>query len=186
VIPAVAAKAGREVRLAPNKVNSGSVFAQWRKAAEYAKGEFVWIAEADDLSDPDFLGPRRGAMRDNPKVVLGFSDSRTIHADGSPMWDSYKGYYATVEPNALSRTEVMRADAFVRRFLGVKNLILNVSAVVWRRDALLRALDACQRSCAASAWRATGASTSRPWPGPAPASPTRRGRSTSTAATPRA
>ncbi|GAA0589639.1 hypothetical protein GCM10009416_30260 [Craurococcus roseus] len=144
VIPAVAAKAGREVRLAPNKANSGSVFAQWRKAAEYAKGEFVWIAEADDLSDPDFLARVVALMKDDPKVVLGFSDSRTIHADGSPMWDSYKGYYATVEPNALSRTEVMRADAFVRRFLGVKNLILNVSAVVWRRDALLRALDACQ------------------------------------------
>jgi hypothetical protein len=37
----------------------------------------------------------------------------------------------------------MDAGEFVRRFLGVKNLILNVSAVVWRRDALLRALDAC-------------------------------------------
>jgi hypothetical protein len=144
VIPAVAAKAGREVRLAPNKVNSGSVFAQWRKAAEYAKGEFVWIAEADDLSDPDFLARVVALMKDDPKVVLGFSDSRTIHADGSPMWDSYKGYYATVEAGALSRTEVMGAEAFVRRFLGVKNLILNVSAVVWRRDALLRALDACE------------------------------------------
>ena len=31
-----------------------------------------------------------------------------------------------------------------RRYLSVKNLILNVSAVVWRRDALLRALDRCQ------------------------------------------
>jgi glycosyltransferase involved in cell wall biosynthesis len=143
VIPAVAAKAGREVRLTPNKVNSGSVFAQWRKAAEYAKGEFVWIAEADDLSDPDFLARVVALMKDDPKVVLGFADSRTIDAGGAPVWDSYKGYYATIEPGALSRTAVMGAGEFVRRFLGVKNLILNVSAVVWRRDALLKALDAC-------------------------------------------
>src|SRR6201999_885355 len=33
---------------------------------------------------------------------------------------------------------------FVTRFLGVKNTILNVSSVLWRREALLRALEACQ------------------------------------------
>jgi glycosyltransferase involved in cell wall biosynthesis len=144
VIPQVAAAAGRAVRLVPNEVNSGSVFAQWRKAAELAQGEFVWIAEADDLSDPGFLARTVALMAADPQVVMAFADSRTIHADGSALWDSYKGYYATVEPGALARTEVFEAADFVRRFLGVKNLILNVSAVVWRRDALLAALQACQ------------------------------------------
>jgi len=144
VIPQVAESAGRTVRLVPNEMNSGSVFAQWRKAAELSQGEFVWIAEADDLSDAGFLARTLALMQADPEVVLAFSDSRTIHADGSPQWESYKGYYASVEPGALSRTEIFQADDFVRRFLGVKNLILNVSAVVWRRDALLAALDACQ------------------------------------------
>jgi len=144
VIPEVARAAGRVVRLVPNETNSGSVFAQWRKAAELSLGEFVWIAEADDLSDPAFLARTVALMQADPEVVLAFSDSRTIHGDGSPQWESYKGYYASVEPGALSRTEIFQADDFVRRFLGVKNLILNVSAVVWRRDALLEALDACQ------------------------------------------
>jgi hypothetical protein len=62
--------------------------------------------------------------------------------DGSPQWDSYKGYYATIEANALCRTEIFDAAAFVSRFLSIKNVILNVSAVVWRRDSLLSALDA--------------------------------------------
>lgn len=144
VIPKVAAEAGRAVRLVPNEVNSGSVFAQWRKAAELAQGEFVWIAEADDLSDPGFLARAIALMQGDPNVRLAFTDSRTVHADGSPQWESYKGYYASVEPGALARTEVFDAEEFVRRFLGVKNLILNVSAVVWRRDALLEALQACQ------------------------------------------
>jgi hypothetical protein len=143
VIPEVTRAAGRAVRLVPNERNSGSVFAQWRKAAELAEGEFVWIAEADDLSDPAFLARTVALMAGDPAIRLAFADSRTVHADGTAQWESYKGYYATVEPGALARTEVFEAEEFVRRFLGVKNLILNVSAVVWRRSALLAALDAC-------------------------------------------
>lgn len=143
VIPRVAEAAGRAIRLVPNERNSGSVFAQWRKAAELAQGEFVWIAEADDLADPAFIARTVALMQADPRIAMGFADSRTIHADGSAQWESYKGYYASVEPGALSRSEVFEAEEFVRRFLGVKNLILNVSAVVWRREALLRALDAC-------------------------------------------
>jgi hypothetical protein len=143
VIRAVARRHGRDIRLAPNTVNSGSVFAQWRRAAEMAQGEFLWIAEADDLSDPDFLLRATARMKADPRVRLAFTDSSTIGADGAPMWPDYKAYYATLEPGALQRSEVFEAAAFVRRFLAVKNLVLNVSAVVWRRDALLAALDAC-------------------------------------------
>ena len=55
VIPMVADQWDREIRFVPNETNSGSVFAQWRKAAELATGEFVWLAEADDAAEPDFL-----------------------------------------------------------------------------------------------------------------------------------
>jgi hypothetical protein len=92
-----------------------------------------------------------------PGMVLAFTDSRTIDAHGAPQWDSYKAYYASVSPGALAHTAVFDAAAFVRDFLSVKNLILNVSAVVWRRTALLAALDACQSELAdfrmAGDWR---------------------------------
>jgi glycosyltransferase involved in cell wall biosynthesis len=144
VIPRVAAEWGRKVSLLPNAVNSGSVFAQWRKAAQAARGEFLWIAEADDLSEPAFLAAVVGAMQEDPTICLGFSDSSTVHYDGSPQWSSYKGYYAQQEPGALTESATWDGAEFVSRYLAVRNLILNVSAVVWRREALLRALDACQ------------------------------------------
>jgi hypothetical protein len=145
VIPAVAADWKREIRLLPNKVNSGSVFAQWRKAAEVSQGEFVWIAEADDLSDPKFLTRLLEPLHADPSVRFAFSDSKAIGNDNVLLGSTYKPYYATVEPGALTRSEVFEAREFAGRFLAVKNLILNVSAVVWRRDALLRALDACEQ-----------------------------------------
>jgi glycosyltransferase involved in cell wall biosynthesis len=143
VIPQIAREAGRKIHLIPNETNSGSVFIQWRRAAELAQGEFVWIAEADDLSDPDFLARTTALLSNDPNIKLAFSDSRTIHADGTPQWDSYKPYYGTIEPGALNQTRIFDAQDFVTRFMAVKNLILNVSAVVWRRDALLQALDLC-------------------------------------------
>jgi hypothetical protein len=82
-------------------------------------------------------------MARDPAIRFAFTDSCTIGADGSAMWPDYKAYYATLEPGALQHAEVFAAGDFVRRFLAVKNLVLNVSAVVWRRDALLAALDAC-------------------------------------------
>jgi glycosyltransferase involved in cell wall biosynthesis len=143
VIPAVAAEWGRHIRLMPNEANSGSVFKQWRKGAETANSEFVWIAEADDLCEPKFLAEVIALMRHDPLVKFAFSDSSAIDVDGLPMWPSYKGYYASVAPDALSRTGIFEAADFVQLYLSVKNLILNVSAVVWRREALLEAMDAC-------------------------------------------
>ena len=34
-----------------NEQNSGSPFIQWMKGIELARGEYIWIAEADDLAD---------------------------------------------------------------------------------------------------------------------------------------
>ena len=38
-----------------NSLNSGSTFKQWQKGLECAKGEWIWIAESDDVAHPDFL-----------------------------------------------------------------------------------------------------------------------------------
>jgi glycosyltransferase involved in cell wall biosynthesis len=144
VIPAVAKEWGRHIRLLPNQRNSGSVFKQWRKAADAASGEFLWIAEADDLCAPHFLAEVVSLMRNDRSVKFSFSDSSTIDAKGAPMWSSYKSYYASVASNALSRTVIFEGEDFARRFLSVKNLILNVSAVLWRREALLEAMNSCE------------------------------------------
>lgn len=144
VIVKLADQRQRDLTLVINEQNSGSVFAQWAKAAEMAKGEFLWIAEADDLSEPTFISSLLALMSGDPDIAFGFTDSKSIDADGAHLYASYKPYYATIEPGALSRTEVFDGGDFVARYLGVRNTILNVSSVLWRREALLRALNACR------------------------------------------
>jgi glycosyltransferase involved in cell wall biosynthesis len=143
VINASALQAGRRIRLVVNKRNAGSVFAQWRRAAEMAAGEFIWIAEADDEAEPEYLARMAALLMRDSRMALAFSDSRTMHADGSAQWPSYKDYYATVEQGALRETAIFPGRDFARRFMAVKNVLVNASAVVWRRAALLAALDAC-------------------------------------------
>jgi glycosyltransferase involved in cell wall biosynthesis len=143
VIEDTARAAGRVIRLVANKTNSGSVFAQWWRAAEMAEGEFIWIAEADDLAEPDFLLRMAALLARDPRMALAFSDSRAVRADGTALYPNYKEYYAKIEPGALRESAVFEGAAFARRFMTVKNPILNVSGVVWRRAALLAALDAC-------------------------------------------
>ena len=43
------------IRKVYNKSNSGSAFKQWKKGFLEAKGDYVWIAEADDYCESTFL-----------------------------------------------------------------------------------------------------------------------------------
>ncbi len=38
-----------------NSKNSGSPFKQWKKGIKLAKGKYIWIAESDDVAEPNFL-----------------------------------------------------------------------------------------------------------------------------------
>ncbi|MFN9114867.1 MAG: glycosyltransferase family 2 protein, partial [Bacteroidota bacterium] len=38
-----------------NQVNSGSTFKQWEKGLSLAKGDWIWIAESDDMCSSLFL-----------------------------------------------------------------------------------------------------------------------------------
>jgi glycosyltransferase involved in cell wall biosynthesis len=123
-----------------NEVNSGSVYRQWVKGVERARGEFVWIAEADDLSRPNFLNRVVRRMVES-NAVIGFCDSWQVDETGRVIGSSYREYMAGSQSGAFDRSFVMSGSEFLGRFLSVRNVILNVSGVVFRRQALLTALD---------------------------------------------
>ncbi len=132
----------RDIRVIANARPSGSVFAQWRRAAEVARGEFLWIAEADDAAEPQFLEKLAHSLAGAPDAVFAFSDSRAIDAEDRTLFPSYRDYCAECAGvGALGADDVFSARGFARRFLAERNLILNASAVLWRRRALLAAFD---------------------------------------------
>jgi hypothetical protein len=140
MIEAVARSRQRTIDLVVNEENSGSAFKQWRKGVERARGEYVWLAEADDDCDKSFLEALVTRMvRD--KACMGFADSWQVDTDGVVIGDSYKWYANEYANGAFDESFSVDGKQFLRDFLSIKNVILNVSSVVFRKDALLRAFD---------------------------------------------
>jgi len=126
------------MRVIANTKNAG-VFAQWRRAAETAVGEYIWLCEADDAAEPGLLAKLVEACTG---ALLAFADSRAVDEHGQQVMADYKSYYFDAGAKTLMASGVWPARAFAEAHLPVRNLIPNVSAVLWRRAALLQALDA--------------------------------------------
>lgn len=121
--------------------NSGSVFQQWLNGVERASGDYVWIAEADDAAEPEFLEAALGAF-DDPRVVLSYTQSASIDADGKVLSADYLHYVADLGAEHWQTPYVADGLDEVARYLSVKNTIPNVSACVFRREPLLAVLRA--------------------------------------------
>ncbi len=137
---AAAADWNRQVRVVAQAENSGSVFRQWQRAAREARGDWIWIAEADDAADPRLLERLVQALDTAPRAVMAFCDSRAVDGEGATVSDSYKPYYAAAAGGVLEEDGVHEGPAFVQACLAERNLILNASGVLFQRAALRAAL----------------------------------------------
>ncbi|WP_240386501.1 glycoside hydrolase family 99-like domain-containing protein [Asaia bogorensis] len=134
----------RTIRLVRQTRQSGSVFNQWQLAAQLAQGEWLWIAEADDLCEPEFLSELAAVVGQTPQLTMAFCDSRSIDRDGVSISPDYKGYYHRYVGHDFDRDLLMDGEHFVRHCLSSCNLILNVSAALFRRSAFEVAMANCR------------------------------------------
>ncbi|MBC7490505.1 MAG: glycoside hydrolase family 99-like domain-containing protein [Glaciimonas sp.] len=139
VIKEIIQNSALDIKFVRNDTNSGSVFAQWQKGVELATGDLVWIAEADDLSEPNFLSDVLRGF-DNPDVVLSYCESKQISFDGKVLCDNYLDYVADISRERWLRSYVSDGPNQIADALSVKNTIPNVSAVVFRREILSEVL----------------------------------------------
>ncbi|MCF7997277.1 MAG: glycosyltransferase, partial [Chromatiaceae bacterium] len=125
--------------LVRNAHNSGSVFQQWLAGVERASGDYVWIAEADDVAEPGFLAEALRGFAD-PRVVMSYTESASIDADGQLLATDYLQYVDELGAEHWRGPFVADGREELARYLCVKNTIPNVSACVFRRDALREVL----------------------------------------------
>ena len=65
-----------------NENNSGTPFKQWNKGIELSNGEWIWIAEADDLADVRFLETLINNTKQDQDVVLSYCQSYRMDSEG--------------------------------------------------------------------------------------------------------
>lgn len=118
-----------------NNLNSG-VYSQWKKGIELAKGELIWIAEADDFSEIQFLEKLTPFFKD-PKVNLAFS--HTTYADSeSKVYDkdALLSHMNSLTKTKYKNTYISDSDIEVHEVFAYRNVVLNTSMCVMRKNAI--------------------------------------------------
>ena len=122
-------------RLILNENNSGSVFCQWRKGVHLSRGEYIWIAESDDVASPFFLDRLVKILDRNPTVGLAYSQSWLLSVDSSIIGDG-NHWTSDLDPNRWKHEYTNFGRDEISRYLIYKNTIPNASAVLIRRTSL--------------------------------------------------
>ena len=117
-----------------NSDNSGSPFMQWKKGIEMARGEYIWIAEADDMALPVFLEKTVAALDASPNAVLAFSGSEIIDQNGSSTgadWDKWRKY----PDKSKGGWTLFDGKEYIVHNLYWKCYVYNASMALFRRSA---------------------------------------------------
>jgi len=115
-----------------NETNSGSVFFQWAKGISLAQGDYIWIAEADDLSETDFLKEVICGFKD-PDTVISYCQSKQIDEKGRNLAHDYLKYTDDIDNDKWKNNYIRNGIDEIRDSLVIKNTIPNVSAVIFKK-----------------------------------------------------
>lgn len=123
------------IRMVFNEQNSGSTFKQWNKGMGLASGDYLWLAESDDVADPTFLAKLVAKLEANPMAGLAYCQSWRIDEHSQPH-GTWGPLLAELDANLWQHDFVLPGAELVRRFMAHSNIIPNASAVLMRRSAL--------------------------------------------------
>jgi len=117
-----------------NDTNSGSPFEQWEKGIKLAKGEWIWIAESDDVAEKEFLETVLNNTKIDANIVLSYCASWCIDHKGEKearlAWAddiSERNWLKDFRNDGL---EEISAQFFY------KNVIPNASAVLFKKKSV--------------------------------------------------
>lgn len=116
----------------PNRQNSGSPFAQWNKGVRLAKGEYVWIAESDDVAEPQLLEKLTALLDAHPRAAVAYCQSARIGPADEPQ-GTLADWTADLDAAHWASDFTNSGREECRRHLLWKNTLPNASAVVFRK-----------------------------------------------------
>ena len=118
----------RVAHIIANEKNTGNTFVQWERGINLAQGTYIWVAESDDVAEPQLLGTLVEALQAHPLAVVAYCHSQMIDSNGEPMT-------MTWHPHGSSgKIEVYDGMQFNRRSMLVQNHIYNASMVVFKKS----------------------------------------------------
>lgn len=120
-----------------NETNTGSPFRQWMKGIQLARGNYIWIAEADDLSDPNFLESSVRQIKQYHDVAICYVGSRLIDAAGNVIKKDINHWGVRKKREAAC----FDGKEFAVHNLYWQNYTVNASGIVFSREKALELTD---------------------------------------------
>lgn len=138
-------------RISFNEVNAGKVFLQWNKGLGLARGEYIWIAESDDYSSPDFIETLMKYFS-RESCMIAFARS-VFMQEGEQIW-STEEYLAGIRRMRWDAPFTLTAATAVRLGFGYKNIIPNVSSAIFRNIGQIpdEVMEVCSNMHLSSDW----------------------------------
>jgi glycosyltransferase involved in cell wall biosynthesis len=113
-----------------NKKNSGSPFKQWKKGIKLAKGKYIWIAESDDVADPQFLERMLNILEKGH----GLAYCRSLDVDEQGIKKSDFFWSDGLDSNRWKSDHENDGLDEIHNYLVYRCTIPNASASVFRKD----------------------------------------------------
>ena len=116
-----------------NEVNSGSTFIQWKKGLDLAQGDWIWIAESDDVADINFINELivetdAEIVYCNSQIIDASSNPATLYGfTHMPFKESYPFFAQNFTTNPID---------FIKNWMLKDNFIPNASAVLFKKTLL--------------------------------------------------
>ncbi len=125
-----------------NEKNSGSPVAQWHKGIHLAKGDWIWIAESDDIADPHFLEECANSLHSHPKTGLVYCDSNILDVTRKQITTRFSDRKNTIFKTAKwSHAYWQNGIHEINECLKYDCTLNNVSAAVFKKDLALQIID---------------------------------------------
>ena len=139
------------MQLAFNEQNSGSPFRQWQRGLSMASGEYVWLAESDDVADPRLLETLLRQFDRYPTAGIAYCQSYSIDEHGT-VSGPLDPWTDPVHPTRWHHDFFNSGPDEVANYLIQRNTVPNASAVLVRRSILSRAVEHADRMRLSGDW----------------------------------
>ena len=129
-----------KLKLIWNKENSGKAISQWIKGVNEATGDYIWIAEADDIARKDFLAEVMKGFEKDSDVVLAYSESAIINKYGMLLMPNFRKSRDKEGAGHFVSSYIRPGKQEIEEIMAIRCTIPNVSAVVFKNTPQLIAV----------------------------------------------
>lgn len=116
-----------------NEKNSGSAFKQWQKGFDMAKGDYIWIAEADDFCEKNLVSSLVAPIQKDKEIVISYAATAFINADGTIRMKTVIPQIDLLQTNHWNTSYVIDGTEELRNYAYLNCTIPNVSSCLIKK-----------------------------------------------------